>query len=134
MCSMPEAAITRGEQRAAQQRRADAVTLPRLFDADRGLGLARKAQAERPQFGGAAHHAIDEKAMHDGIERGGEIDVFADEIVRHAAAEPAAPAVADRDASMCSRYLSVSPIHNLRITPPSGRTSCIQGLLTFVVD
>src|SRR5579885_743356 len=26
---------------------------------------------------------------------------------------------------MCSRYLAVSPIHSLRITPPSGRTSCI---------
>ena len=27
--------------------------------------------------------------------------------------------------SIWSRYLAVSPIHNLRITPPSGRTSCI---------
>src|SRR5580658_9924678 len=25
----------------------------------------------------------------------------------------------------CSRYFAVSPIHNLRIMPPSGRTSCI---------
>src|ERR1700692_1635015 len=27
--------------------------------------------------------------------------------------------------STCSRYFVVSPIHNLRIMPPSGRTSCI---------
>src|SRR5580698_11458978 len=27
--------------------------------------------------------------------------------------------------SIWSRYFAVSPIHNLRITPPSGRTSCI---------
>ncbi len=53
----------------------------------------RKLHAERPQLGGAAHHAADEKAVHDGVEAGGQIDVTADEIVGHAAGEPVAPAL-----------------------------------------
>ena len=87
-----KAAVARGEQRAAQQRRADAVALPRLLDADRGFRLAGKAHAELPQLRGAAHHAVDEKAVHDGVERKRQIHEIADEVVGYAAAEPAVPA------------------------------------------
>jgi len=77
---------------ASKVQRADAVTLPGPLDADRGLRLARETGAERPQLGGAAHHAADEKTMHDRVQRHRQIDVAANEIVRHAAAEPAAAA------------------------------------------
>src|SRR5271168_4725737 len=63
-----EAAIAGREQSSAQQRRADAVTLPRLLYADRGFGLSWKAYAQLTQLGGAAHHAVNEETMHDGIE------------------------------------------------------------------
>ncbi len=69
------------------------MALPRLLHADRGLGLARQAQAERAQLRGAAHHAADEKAVHDGVEARGQIDVIADELVGYAAGEPVAPAL-----------------------------------------
>ncbi len=92
MWQQAEAAIARGEQSAPQQRRADAMALPRLLHADRGLGLARKAQPERPQFGGATHCVADEKAVHDGVERTGQIDVTVDEIVGDGTSEAVAPA------------------------------------------
>ena len=87
-----EVAVACGEQGAAEQRRADAVTLPCLLDADRGLRLARETGAERPQLGGAAHHSVDEETMHDGVERNRQIDIAANEIVGDAAAEPAVAA------------------------------------------
>ena len=64
-----KSAIARGKQRAPQQRRADAVALPRLLDTQRRLGLAREVRAKRPQFGAGAHHAVDKAAVHDGVER-----------------------------------------------------------------
>jgi hypothetical protein len=74
-------------------RRADAVTLPRLLDADRGLRLARKTNAQLPQLSGPAHHSVEKKAVHDGVERNGQIRVAANEIVGHAAGKPAMPAL-----------------------------------------
>ena len=93
MCRSRKPRLRAVKQRAAQQRRADAVTLPRFLHADRGFGLARKSHAERPQFRGAAHRAADEKAVHDRVEAGGQIDVIADEVVGHAAGEPIVPAL-----------------------------------------
>src|SRR5262249_12734561 len=58
-----EAAIARREQRALEQQRADAVTLPWLLDRERRLGLARHGCSNRPQFRSAAQRAIDEKAV-----------------------------------------------------------------------
>ena len=89
----PESAVAGGEQGVAKQRRADAVTLPRLLHADGGLRLVRKTQAQRPQLGGPANHSIDEKAVHDGVERNGQIGVIANEVVGYAAAEPVVTAL-----------------------------------------
>jgi len=69
------------------------VTLPRLLDADRGLCLARESDTQRPQLGGPAHQSVDEETMHNGVQRNGQINVIANEIVRHAACEPAMPTV-----------------------------------------
>src|SRR5262245_17809752 len=85
-----EPAVARGQQRARQQRGADAVALPGMFDAERRLGFAVETGAERPQFTGAAQHAVDEEAMDDAIEAVGYGDVVADKFVRHAGAETAA--------------------------------------------
>ena len=63
-----DAAVARGQQRALEQRRADAVALPGLLDAEGGLGLARERRAERAQLGRAAQHAVDEEAVHHGAE------------------------------------------------------------------
>ena len=65
-----------------------------VFDAEGGLGLARERRPERAQFGRAAQHAVDEEAVHHGAEPEGRVDVVADELIRHAAAEPAVPAFA----------------------------------------
>ena len=93
MCSCLDAAVARGEQRAVEQRRADAVALPGAFDAERGLGLAREGRSQRAQFGCAPQHAVDEKPVHHRAQPEGRADVVADEFVRHAAAEPAVAAV-----------------------------------------
>ncbi len=83
---------------ASKVRRSSAEPTPWLCQGFSTLMAASawcgKRSAERPQFGRAAHHAVDEKAMHHGIERQRQIDVIADEVVGYAAAEPAAPAVA----------------------------------------
>ena len=92
MCSSRKPRLRAASKRAAQQRRADAVTLPRLLHADRRFRLARKAHAELPQLGGATHHAVKEKTVHDGFERDRQINEAADEIVGYAAAEPVMPA------------------------------------------
>src|ERR1700722_97045 len=68
------------------------MALPWLFHADRRFRLSRKARAQLPQLGGTAHHAIDKKAMHNGIERKRQVDEIADKVVRHTAAEAAMPA------------------------------------------
>jgi hypothetical protein len=68
------------------------VTLPRLLHADGGFRLVRQTNAEWPQLSGAAHHAVEEKTVHDGIQRNRQIDVAANEIVGYAAAKPAVPA------------------------------------------
>ena len=69
------------------------MTLPGFLDADRGFGLARESHAERPQFRGAAHRAVDEKAVDDGVQTGGQIDVIANEFVGYAAGKPIVPAL-----------------------------------------
>ena len=108
----------------SQQRRADAVALPRLLDADCGLRLARKAHTQRPQLGGAAQHAVDEKAVDHGVQRLRQIGIFADELVGHAAAEPAVAAIRIEAQHMIAVFC--------RFTDPQfadhaafGRTSCI---------
>ena len=58
-----DAAVAGGEQRAVEQRRADAVALPLGFDGEGGLGLARERGPERAQLGRAAQHAVDEEAV-----------------------------------------------------------------------
>src|SRR4029077_9295816 len=90
---MPKAAVAGGEQGAAKQCRTHAVTLPRLLDADRGLGLARKTRAERTQLRRATHCIADEEAMHDRIQAGRQIDIFANEVIRDATGKPVAPAL-----------------------------------------
>jgi hypothetical protein len=68
------------------------VALPRLLHADRSFRLAGQARAKLAQLGRAAHHAVNKKAMHDGVERKRQIHKIADEVVRHAAAKAAMPA------------------------------------------
>ena len=89
---LPKASVAGGKQRSTQQRRADAVTLPRLFDTDRGFGLTRKTDAKLPQLGSATQNAIKEKTVHDRFKRNRQIDEVADKIVGYAAAEPVMPA------------------------------------------
>jgi hypothetical protein len=84
----PDAAIARGEQRAAEQRRTDAMALPRLLHAQRRLRLARKSCTQGPQFRDAAQNAVDEEAVHDGVERGRQLDIPVHELVGDRAAEP----------------------------------------------
>ncbi|MGB7037644.1 MAG: hypothetical protein WBD71_19205 [Xanthobacteraceae bacterium] len=69
------------------------MTLPRPFDAERNFGLVRQVPAERPQLRGAPQRAVDEKSVHDGVEARRQIRVAADEVIRHGAAEPVAPAL-----------------------------------------
>src|SRR5215468_8133136 len=88
-----EAAVARRQQRAAKQRCADAMALPRLLDAEGRLGLAVESRAERPQFASPAQHVVDEEAVDHGIEIVGDGNVIADELIRYAAAEPASPGV-----------------------------------------
>ena len=80
--------------RALEERGADAVTLPRLFDAEGGLRLFRETGAEPAQFACPPHHAVDEETVDHGVETDRKVDVIADEIVRHSAAEPVAAAFA----------------------------------------
>src|SRR5262249_58190165 len=86
------AAVARSQQRAREQRGADAEALPRPLDAERGLGLL--VSAERAQLGRAAQHTVDEIAVDDGVEAQRHLHVAADEVVRHGAGETVAPAVA----------------------------------------
>ena len=67
-----EAAVARREQSPAQQRRTDAVTLPRLLNAERSLPLTRKSNAKRSQLRRATHHSADEEAVHHGVEWNGQ--------------------------------------------------------------
>ncbi len=92
MCMMPIAAIARGQQDPRQQRRTDAVRLPALLDADRGFRFACKAHSERTQFGGGPHHIVEEEGIDDAVERIGELDIFADEVIGYAAGEFVSPA------------------------------------------
>src|SRR5208282_701118 len=87
-----KAAVAGGEQRAARQRRTDAVTLPRLLHAEGGFRLLRQAQPERPQLGGAAQYAVEKETVQHGVERNRQIDVVANEVVGYAAAKSAVPA------------------------------------------
>src|SRR3977135_4554715 len=61
-----DAAIARRQQRALEQRRADAVALPRLLDAEGDLGHARKSRAQRLELGDAAQDSIDQEPVHHG--------------------------------------------------------------------
>ena len=89
-----DAAVARDEQRALEQRRADAVALPFGFDGEGDFGFARERGAERAQFGCAAQHAVDKEAVHDRVEAERCCDVVLDEFVGHRAAETAVAAVA----------------------------------------
>jgi hypothetical protein len=51
-----DAAVARDEQAAFKQRRSDTQALPRLLDAEGGLGLAPVERPEDAQIGGAAQH------------------------------------------------------------------------------
>src|SRR5271166_4413690 len=58
-----DTAVTRGEQAAFEQRRADTQALPPLLDAEGDLGLA----LVEPQLGSAAQHSVHEEAVNDHI-------------------------------------------------------------------
>ena len=62
-----DAAVACGEQAAFKQHRADTQALPRLLNAEGGLGLAPVERPEDAQIGGAAQHPIHEEAVHDHI-------------------------------------------------------------------
>ena len=99
------------EQRALQQRRADAVALPVVFDAEGGLGLLGEAAADRAQFGRAAQLPVDEEAVHDGVEPHRGVDVVADIGVRHAAAEAAVAAFRIEPQQMVAIFVGLSDPH-----------------------
>ena len=80
-----DAAVARGQQRALQQHGADAVALPFLLDAEGGFRLMGEQRADRPQFAGAAHDAIDKEAMHHDADFVGGGGVAGDEFVRYRA-------------------------------------------------
>src|SRR5262249_24590506 len=99
-----ESAVARRQQSAAEQRRTDAVTLPRLFDAERRFRFARRARAKRTQFGGATHRSADEEAVDDGVEAGGQFDIVADELIRDAAGKTVTPALCIQTQQMVSIF------------------------------
>jgi len=61
-----DAAIACTQQRSLEQHRPDTVTLPGLFDAERGFALANEHRSETAQFSGASEDSIDKKAVHHG--------------------------------------------------------------------
>jgi hypothetical protein len=63
-----DAAIARGEQRAFEQHRANAVALPRLLDREGGFGLAGQGRADRSQLRGTAQRGVDEKAVNERVD------------------------------------------------------------------
>jgi len=76
-----DAAVAGGEQAALQKRRTDAVALPRLLDAEGGLGRIRERRAQEPQFGDPTQDAVDEKAVQDDAGAVGRVHVPADGVV-----------------------------------------------------
>src|SRR5215468_11411669 len=68
------------------------MTLPRLFDAERGFRFLRGRPSDRAQFGGAAHRPVHEEPVDDGIEPKGHVGIVQQELVGYIAAEAIAPA------------------------------------------
>src|SRR6185437_6419966 len=125
------AAIARGQQRALQQFGPDAEALPGLLDAEGGFRSADKRRAALSQLSGAAQHPIDEENVHDHVEAVASRGTVGDEIVRHRAGKPPVAAVAVEPQQMVA-IISVSPTHNLRMAPSSGKSSCIGWFLMSV--
>src|SRR2546423_14770462 len=69
------------------------MTLPGLLDRECGFGFPRELLAERAQLRDAAQHALDEEAVHHGVEADREFGVVLDELIGHRAAKPIAPAL-----------------------------------------
>jgi hypothetical protein len=69
------------------------VALPRLLDAEGGLGLAREHAADVPQLGRAAQRAVDEEAVHHHPQLVRRLGVAGNGVVRHGARKAPVPAV-----------------------------------------
>src|SRR5256885_14713732 len=87
-----DAAIAGRQQGASEQRGANAVALPRLFDAEGGFCLAPIRCSDRAQLGGATHRAVHEKSMDDGVDAVGERRVVIQEFIRYITTKAIAPA------------------------------------------
>ena len=86
------AAIARGQQGSLEQRRADAVALPRLLDADRGFRLRGK---RAPSDAAPPRHASRRRRKKPCTTASSDSDKstqLRDEFIGHAAAEAAVPA------------------------------------------
>src|SRR5688572_22166539 len=125
------------------------MALPWFLDRERGFGLLRELLAERAQLRDAAQHAVDKEAVHHGVEPARELGVVLDELIRHRAAEPVAPALlvetqqvvaigagavdpylADHAVDQrlghrvsCCSCWSQEPPHGFRRMPPARRTA-----------
>src|SRR5215510_9172041 len=85
------AAVAGSEQCARKQRRANTVALPRLLNAEGRFRLARDRHSDRAQLSGAAHCAVHEESMDNGIDAGGQCRIFGQEFVRYVTAKAIAP-------------------------------------------
>ena len=92
MCRNFKPRLRAASKRAFEQRRADAMALPRTSRSRTQLPPRAKAAGRSAEFGRAAQDAVDEKAVDDGVHAKGEIGVSPYEIVRDRAGEPVAPA------------------------------------------
>src|SRR5262245_13828310 len=86
-----DAAIAGREQGACEQRGANAVTLPRLFDTEGRFRLARDRRTDRAQFGSATHCPVHEESVNNGVNIRGQCGVLVQEFIRDGAAEAIAP-------------------------------------------
>src|SRR5216683_2796969 len=126
-----DAAIARGEQRAIEQRRSDAMTLPRLLDAESGLGLLRQLAPERPQFGGATHDSVDKETMDHGIQAADRTSVVGNELIGHRPAEAIVPALRVQPQKVIGIFLAFANPKLPNDAAVGKQITHDQGLLTF---
>src|SRR4029079_7079510 len=86
------AAVAGREQGAAQQRRADAVALPVVLDAERSLGLPAEGGSQRAHLGVTPQNSLGEVTVHHSTQTERRLNIVTDEIIGYTGAKTAVAA------------------------------------------